>query len=182
MVGVAECIRFLALPMCIFVFRTTLAFQVPTLRQFHGKMLGNVLANNGPIEVDVSDLGIFIDDLNTPLIDGADVETSGSSPLGYKWTESGWEVKVDLKHEGMRGQPAQAVSVDFTSTTVAVTIFGYAVWTGILIGESVPSGCSFQVIDDAGTRIPIISMVIRKSSPARWNDFISNVSPNSLLQ
>ena len=82
---------------------------------------------------------------------------------------------------GMRGQPTAAIAVDFTATTITVCIFGYAVWSGILAGTSDPQKCSYSVSDN--NMQPIIKLSIEKQNDdTRWNEFISSVGVDSLLQ
>ncbi|CAM9614912.1 unnamed protein product [Heterosigma akashiwo] len=92
-------------------------------------------------------------------------------------------IEVQLQHPGMRGQPSQAVHVYFTETTVTITIFGRAIWSGILQDRAAPEQCTFVSQDDpAGSMIPQITMNIRKESTgARWNEFISSIGIDSVL-
>lgn len=67
---------------------------------------------------------------------GAAVETSGaestsrlptSLDLGCEWTETTARIEAILSLSGLRGQPAMALKVDLTDTTLTVTAFGMQV-------------------------------------------------------
>ena len=136
--------------------------------------------------VDVSDLGITMDQLYEPLNDDMDIESRGSSKH-FSWREQADAVYVTMKHEGMRGQPSGAIDVQFTDTTVTVTIFGYVVWSGILAGAADAAICEYEAKDEMENNIPLITMKITKrldivnGDANRWNNFITGLGQDSIL-
>ena len=99
--------------------------------------------------VDVSDLGLTMDDLTKPLPEDAALQTSGSESVsriaenrGCQWTETASALKATLTIDGLRGQPASALAVELTATTATVTAFGQAVWSCVLRGASEGSACN----------------------------------------
>ena len=107
------------------------------------KDLSNPSQMKTPNSIDVSDLGISMEDLNTPIKEIV-AESAGQSQRGYySWIESTDKMSCRWRHPGTNGQPHSAVRVDFTETTIAVFIFNYNVWTGITKGKMVPHECSF---------------------------------------
>ena len=140
--------------------------------------------------IDVSDLGITIEDLDQPIKE-IFAESGGSSQRGYyAWRESTDKMSVRWRHPGTSGQPHSAVRVDFTETTIAVFIFNYNVWTGMSKGCLDPSKCSYTTEEPPqdGLPIPVVTMNIVKAegSRERWNEVlvegIDGVAPNSMLQ
>ena len=132
------------------------------------------------VSVDVSDIGLTMEDLQVKLEDW-NVKSFGTSSKGYyNWVEGITMVEVEMIHPGIRGQPLEAIRVDFTSTTVTVCVFGYAVWSGVLAGSAEPSRSTYALSSN-GVQ-PIITFSIEKSDESRWNEFISSVGVDSLLQ
>jgi hypothetical protein len=145
-------------------------------------------------EVDVSDLGVTMDDLEAPL--PADIwqtmatsgyESTSRIPTvddqGCKWTEApGGKLDVQLTIPGLRGQPAPALAVECATYTVTVTAFGQIVWSAILRGEVQPESLEFQV-DEGTDRVPVIDLTVLKASPSdeRWGGFILQIGENSIL-
>jgi hypothetical protein len=73
------------------------------------------------ISVDISDLNITMNDLERPIQDmGFKIlETTGSSNRTYyNWKETITDLFVQMKHPGMRGQPAAAIDIKLTSTVI----------------------------------------------------------------
>ena len=142
-------------------------------------------SNKKVTSVDVSDLGISMDQLYDPL-DAMSVESRGSSKH-FSWWEQADAVYVSMKHEGMRGQPAGAIDIQFTDTTVTVTIFGYIVWSGLLAGVADATKCEFEAKDDLNDNIPSISMKLAKridmvnGGTNRWDNFITDLGQDSIL-
>ncbi|KAJ1395254.1 hypothetical protein B484DRAFT_459051 [Ochromonadaceae sp. CCMP2298] len=137
------------------------------------------------VSVDVSDLGINASDLNKPI--EIKTESMGKSARGYySWIEELEWIEVVFAHPGTSGQPADAIRVDFTETTVSVCVFNYAVWMSIPSGRLIPEKCSFRVEDPpAGqARVPIVKMLMAKSweSQGHWGEAFEEVAPNSMLQ
>lgn len=131
--------------------------------------------------VDVSDLNLTMDDLSREI--PVDAETMGTSSRGYyTWKENIKSMEMRFCHPGTAGQPEQAIRVDFSDTTVSVAIFNYIVWTGILVSPIIPSQCSYTVSAGKTNRVPVIEMVLVKQYEERWNEVISEVAPNGLLQ
>ena len=157
----------------------------------HGFMMANsrrplspvfTASKKTPISVDVSDLNLTMNDLERPL-DWASMETIGSSSSRdyYKWKETKTDMFIIFKHPGTRGQPAAAIDVKLTATTLTVTIFGYAVWSGILQNQIDVSRSTFEAIEGQNYQ-PIINIRLCKSVDILWNEFISSVGVDSVLQ
>merc|ERR1719231_690566 len=151
--------------------------------------------------VDVSDLGLTMSDLEDELPEGflGEMELSGSESTsrlensldqGCEWEEAADSVDVTLTIPGLRGQPSMAVSVELTSETVTVTVFGTAVWSCVMQGEIEVDQSSFEVIDGVGASmgIPVLRISVKKrtSTPMgtmpRWQGFIKDIGEDSLLQ
>lgn len=86
-------------------------------------------------QIDVSDLGLTMDDLNAPLPEGflEGVELSGYESTSRistvqddacMWTETPDKIKATLSIPGLRGQPSMCLSVLTASNTVSITAFG----------------------------------------------------------
>ena len=86
-----------------------------------------------------------------------------------------------MRHPGMRGQPADAILIEFTQSTVTIGIFSYVVWSGILQQPVEANACTFSSTSgDDG--IPVIRMTLQKVYMDLWGEFISDVGTNSLLE
>ena len=159
------------------------------------------------VSIDVSDLGITMDDLNAPLPQDflQNIQTSGyesTSRLpdvndnGCKWIEttsdetlsdSSGTLDVTLTIPGLRGQPSGSLNVEFATNTITVTSFGYVVWSAILRGNVLPSTAQFIAKDGPDT-VPIIELSVQKEKNSssidddnRWGGFILQIGENSLL-
>ena len=140
--------------------------------------------------VDVSDLGLTMDDVEAPLpeafFDGVASSgcesTSATAPdQGARWRETRAEVEVTLAIPGLRGQPAGCLAVEMTSTTATVTAFGYAVWSCVLRGEAVPGTARVEVTDGEDL-VPVVKIACEKQAPGTaWGGFIESVGQDSLL-
>jgi hypothetical protein len=140
---------------------------------------------------DVSDLGLTMDDFNAPfpqeLLEGLTstgyestnkVETVDDE--GCEWTESLEACSVQLLIPGLRGQPAAAVAVLFSTTTISVSVFGRVVWSTILRGSIDPARCHFEV-ENGADMIPVIRLLVIKEDAALWGGFILQIGEDSLL-
>mmetsp|Transcript_22671 Transcript_22671/g.25800 ORF Transcript_22671/g.25800 Transcript_22671/m.25800 type:complete len:212 (-) Transcript_22671:107-742(-) len=154
------------------------------------------------IEVDVSDLGLTMKDLEAPLpselLQG--ITTTGYESTsriesvqdnGCSWTESSDRIKVTLAIPGLRGQPAMALSVISSTNTVSVSAFGRIVWSCILRGEVKPQTVVFET-KDGSDMIPVIEYTVEKESSSsndnnetgqqqRWGGFILQIGEDSIL-
>ena len=143
-------------------------------------------------EVDVSDLGLTMEDLEAPLpselLQG--IATSGYESTsristvdddGCNWTENEQNMDVTLTIPGLRGQPAACLAVVCSKTTVTITAFGRPVWSCILKGEVDPDSDSF-VTEDGADMIPVIQLSVTKSDTSkRWGGFIEQIGEDSIL-
>jgi hypothetical protein len=140
---------------------------------------------------DISDLGLTMDDFNAPfppeLLQG--VKSTGYESTnkvatvddeGCEWTESSEAVSVQLLIPGLRGQPADAVAVLFSTTTISVSVFGRVVWSTILRGSIDPAECHFEV-ENGPDMIPVVRLLVIKGEAALWGGFILQIGENSLL-
>jgi len=144
--------------------------------------------------VDVSDLGLTLSDLDTPIPAGPDgpsvVLTRGvesSSGLadkqdeGISWQESRDTVEATLIIPGLRGQPAAAMLMELTETTATVTVFGRTIWSCILRGQIDPRASTSAIRLD-GLQ-PVIEVALAKARrDPRWNGFVASIGVDSVLQ
>jgi hypothetical protein len=148
-------------------------------------------SSGDPPSVDVSDLGLTIDDMNKPLPPEmlSVMSTTGYESTnkvesiqddGCEWTESLDNMDVKLKIPGLRGQPAGAMSVLFSRTTISVSVFGRVVWSAILRGKVNPDDCQFEA-EEGADMVPTVRLSVRKESTARWGGFILQVGEDSLV-
>ena len=150
----------------------------------------NVGSSTTTTTVDVSDLGVTMDDLNAPLpqdflqgVVTTGYESTSRIPTvqdnGCKWTETtsntsiggisnnddegegSGTLDVTLTIPGLRGQPSAALSVQFASNTITVTAFGYIVWSAILRGEVIPESATFTT-RDGEDMVPVIDVSVQK--------------------
>lgn len=143
-------------------------------------------------QIDVSDLGLTMDDLNAPLpdqfLDG--IETSGYESTSRietvqddacMWTELPDSMKVTLAIPGLRGQPAMCLSVLTATNTLSITAFGRVVWSCILRGNVKPETASFEA-QEGSDMIPIVTFEVDKAkSGERWGGFILQIGEDSIL-
>lgn len=141
--------------------------------------------------IDVSHLGLTMEDLNKPLpsemLDGiasSGYESTSRLPdvddNGCSWTENGEDVNVVLVIPGLRGQPASSLACELGTYTATVTAFGMVIWSCIMRGEvKTDSGIfTFQEGDDM---VPVIEMSVKKARNERWGGFIAQIGENSIL-
>ena len=141
--------------------------------------------------IDVSDLGLTMDDLNAPLPEEAfQLTKSGTESTsrvpgveddGCVWEETANSMEVTLSIPGLRGQPPSALALDITKNTVTITAFGYAVWSCILRGNCDPETVSFSATDGADM-VPLITTSVKKLDKSqRWDGFILQCGEDSIL-
>lgn len=140
--------------------------------------------------IDVSDLGVTIEDLQAPLpaVAGLEVETSGAESVsrvsvndGCRWTETASEVDADLTIPGLLGQPAGSLAVEMTETTATITAFGTAVWSCVLRGTVDPTLTKIAI--NAEGMQPVVAVAVTKTpGSGRWGGFIKQIGEDSLLQ
>ena len=149
-------------------------------------------SDNSPTFVDVSDLGLTMEDLEKPLPVGL---LSGISMTGYEttsripgvqdngceWTETMEEIKVKLRIPGLRGQPAAAMTALFSTTTMSVSVFGRVVWSAIFKGLVFPDSCTCEA-EGGDDMIPTLRVTVKKQDDTqRWGGFILQIGEDSLL-
>ena len=139
--------------------------------------------------IDVSHLGLTMDDLNKPLppellqnLRSTGYESTNRliEDNGCEWTESLNELKVKLQIQGLRGQPSAAMAVLFSRTTISVSVFGRVVWSAILRGIIDPDNCSYET-EDGPAMVPVIRLVVQKATPEQWGGFILQIGEDSLV-
>ena len=166
----------------------TWAFFVPTRRHFGQR---NQLSIAGAkSEVDVSDLGLTIDDIQKALPSEffAGLETRGfestsrnDSDQGCEWAENEAGFEVVLRIPGLRGQPSAAMNLDVTPTTLTVAVFGYAVWSCVLKGQ-VDSASAVWGVEDGPEMTATIKLSVDKAAgEKRWGGFIGQIGEDSIL-
>ena len=152
-----------------------------------------------PLSIDVSDLGLTMEDLNKPipseLLGDFKVLASGKQSTsriesvddeGCLWEESADLVGATLSIEGLRGQPIAAMDVAFSTTTCTITVFGYSVWSCILKGECIPDSAVTK-IQDGYDMTPLITLSVAKMKDesgvplARWDGLIESIGEDSIL-
>ena len=155
-------------------------------------------SGNSPISIDVSDLGLTMEDFQKPIpIDALGdfrVTTSGCQSTsrvesvndeGCLWEESSDAVDVTLSIAGLRGQPVAGMAITIATTSCTVSVFGYSVWSCILKGECVPESATFK-IEDGYDMTPLITLNIVKkreenAAADRWHGFIESIGEDSIL-
>ena len=156
-------------------------------------------SSSSPNEMDVSDLGLTMDDLNAPLPSELlrGIETTGYDSTSRistvqddacMWTESPESMKATLAIPGLRGQPSMCLSVLTSTNTISVTAFGRVVWSCILRGTVKPDTAVFDCKDGADM-IPIIEYEVKKDNSSagdptddeRWGGFILQIGEDSIL-
>ncbi|KAL7494175.1 hypothetical protein ACHAWT_002898 [Skeletonema menzelii] len=147
--------------------------------------------DDGVVSIDVSDLGLTIADLEKKIpTQNFSLESSGyqsTSRLpdvddeGCYWVENPEDIDVTLRIPGLRGQPAEALNVLFSTTTTSITAFGRIVWSTIQMGISDTSDCTFLTLDGED-EVPIVQLNVRKRDlDERWGGFILQVGEDSIL-
>lgn len=143
-------------------------------------------------QIDVSDLGLTMDDMNAPLPSNflQAVETSGYESTSRLpdvnddacyWTETDSSMKATLAIPGLRGQPAMCLSVLTATNTVSVTAFGRVVWSCILRGRVKPETAKFES-EEGSNMIPIVRFEAKKEDYGeRWGGFILQIGEDSIL-
>jgi hypothetical protein len=143
-------------------------------------------------QIDVSDLGLTMDDFKAPLpnelLEG--VESSGYDSTSRledvqddacSWTETPEKIKAILTIPGLRGQPAMCLSVLTATNTVSITAFGYVVWSCILKGYVKPETAVFET-EEGSDRIPVVTFEVEKADAGkRWDGFILGIGEDSIL-
>jgi len=155
---------------------------------------GDVRMSSGPSSVDVSDLGVTMTDLETPIPgggDGGSITSSGwqstsavADDDGILWEESAEAVVATLLIPGLRGQPSAAVALELTETTATVTVFGMAVWSCVLLVEIERDHPATRVeVRDGADSVPVVELTVRKrpGSP-RWGGLLSSVGEDAILR
>jgi hypothetical protein len=167
------------------------AFTIPVVEN-ERRCIIKLASSSSPNEIDVSDLGLTMDDFDAPLPSQL---LQGVTTTGYEstsrissvkddacmWTESPEKMQATLAIPGLRGQPAMCLSTLTASNTLSVTAFGQVVWSCILRGEVKPETAVF-VAKEGEDMIPIIEYLVEKSEPdERWGSFILQVGEDSIL-
>jgi hypothetical protein len=166
---------------------TVSAFVLPNGGTFRRSSL---LHSDPPASIDVSDLGLTMDDFNQPfppeLLQG--LVSSGCESTnrldddgGCEWSESLEAMNVKLQIPGLRGQPAAAVAVSFSTTTISVSVFGRVVWSAVLRGTIDPASCSYDEPENGADMIPAIRVNVGKEEATLWGGFILQIGEDSLL-
>ena len=159
-------------------------------RRLHRRLFAPRLAS----EIDVSDLGLTMDDIEAPLpseffegltstgYEAASRTVAGAEPdQGALWVETDRAIDVTLTIPGLRGQPSGALAVDMTETTATITAFGFAVWSCLLRGRAVPGSARVETSDGADM-VPVVKISLDKQSAGvRWGGFIEQIGEDSLL-
>lgn len=145
---------------------------------------------SSPKEIDVSDLGLTMEDLDAPLPNEFDVTTTGYQSTSRLpdvqddacfWNESAKKMQATLAIPGLRGQPAMSLSVLTSKNTISVSAFGRVVWSCILRGEVKPESATFNV-EDGSDMIPVIEYEVEKNEEGeRWSGFILQIGEDSIL-
>jgi hypothetical protein len=112
------------------------------------------------------------------------------SDQGCVWVEDDETVSVQLRLEGLRGQPAQCLAVHLQTSrdaqwrgqgTATVTAFGRIVWSCVLRGPIVVDASSTYA-SDGEHMLPELHFAVRKLPGAqRWGGFIDEIEFNTLM-
>jgi len=103
-----------------------------------------------------------------------------STDQGAAWSESADVVEVTLTILAMRGQPAAAMAIEATATSLTVTAWGRAIWTCVLRGTIDPNTASMIAEDGMGS-LPILQFSARKAPAVWWGGFIKSIGEDSLI-
>ena len=149
-------------------------------------------SSSQPQQIDVSDLGLTMDDMNAPLPDDflQAVEMSGYESTSRLpdvnddacfWTETESTMEATLAIPGLRGQPAMCLSVLAATNTISITAFGRVVWSCILRGKVKPDTAKFET-EEGSDMIPIVRFEAEKEDYGeRWGGFILQIGEDSIL-
>ncbi|KAL9188784.1 hypothetical protein ACHAXT_007162 [Thalassiosira profunda] len=185
----------LAAPLGASAFAALPAATSPSVLPLHASAGGQGEATDGAssgvVSVDVSDLGITMADLEKKIpIHNFSFESSGYQSTsripdvndnGCHWVENPEDIDVTLRIPGLIGQPAEALSVLFSTTTVSVAAFGRIVWSAIQMGISDTDDCMF-LTEEGKDGVPVIQLCVKKRDlDERWGGFILQVGEDSLL-
>lgn len=143
------------------------------------------------VSVDVSDLGVTLTDLEQQLPRGdfsfaasgyeSTSRVPGVDDQGCYWDESPLDLDVTLRIPGLVRQPAEALAVLFSTTTISVSAFGRVVWSCVQRGVSDPDECTFLTVEGEDG-VPVIQLSVRKrDAEERWGGFILQIGEDSLL-
>ena len=163
----------------------------PSRRLANGSPDGAANGEGAVVSVDVSEFGVMLADLEAPLPQHAvSFASSGHQSTsrapgvddgGCDWSESHDDVDVTLRIPGLIGQPAEALSVLFSTTTISITAFGKVVWSCIQMGVSDVDDCTFMTLDGEGG-VPIVQLSLSKRDAGeRWGGFILQIGEDSIL-
>lgn len=149
--------------------------------------------------VDVSDLGLVMEDLQKPIpsellgdfkITANGVESTSRieslNDEGCLWEESSDLIGATLSIEGLRGQPVAAMDVKFSTTTCTISVFGYSIWSCLLKGECFPES-ALTKIEEGYDNVPLITLSVAKKKDSAgvpmpgWEGFIGQIGEDSLL-
>jgi len=147
---------------------------------------------NSPTEIDVSDLGLTMEDFNAPLPPEffRSMETTGYESTsridttqneGCMWTELPEKMKVTLAIPGLRGQPSMCLSVLTATNTLTVTAFGQVVWSCVLRAKVKPETAVFEATDGPDLVPTIEFEVMKAEADERWGGFILQIGENSIV-
>lgn len=178
--------------MLVFALAAAAFSPPPSHRATCGVMRGHRLFGARCTEsVDVSDLGLTMDDLQKPLPPelSAGIASSGHESTsrvnldeGCIWAETTTHLEATLSIPGLRGQPAAALEVIPTDATLTVTAFGRDIWSCVLRGRCVPDTFSVSAEDGPGM-LPALRVSVQKAEPgARWGGLIEQIGEDSVLQ
>lgn len=179
-----------AIPSCASAFTPSkLPTQLPSLST--NKCPLHATDENDVVSIDVSDLGLTMADLQEKIpIHNFSIESSGYQSTsripdvednGCYWVENpdGY-MDVTLRIPGLIRQPAESLSVLFSTTTISVTAFGRVVWSAIQMGISDVDDVMFLTED--GMDGAVIQLSIRKrDQDKRWGGFILQIGEDSIL-
>ena len=143
--------------------------------------------------VDVSDLGITMEDLEKPIEmqNGLDISATGVESTsgtnddgGISWEENSAWMKATIKIPGLMGQPAESLNVALTENTMSVQAFGMQVWSCVLKGTINPEVSQPRTkFEGAMGAVPTITVELSKPPGAeRWNGLVGSVGVDSILQ
>ncbi|CAJ1964793.1 unnamed protein product [Cylindrotheca closterium] len=156
------------------------------------QLLGSSSGGSEPPQIDISDLGLTMDDLNAPLPSDLleAVETSGYDSTSRVpdvnddacfWTETENKMEAIFAIPGLRGQPAMSLSVLTATNTISITAFGQVVWSCILRSEVNPETAVFET-EEGSDMIPIVKFEVEKANYGeRWGGFILHIGEDSIL-
>jgi hypothetical protein len=172
---------------------TTNNVVIESKKSFYTNLALSSSSSNNDEGIDVSDLGLTMDDLNAPLPSEllGGIQTTGyqstsriSNDDACMWTESPTTMKVVLTIPGLRGQPAMCLSTLTSINTLSITAFGRVVWSCILREEVQPDTATFEAKEasSSSSMIPVVEYEVNKAEPGkRWGGFILQIGEDSIL-